>query len=275
MKNFLENYDLLFAMTILTAIAILIKCICAIVYQVLLRDAEQIGSTKNKWMRAMHTKFEACYKLRLPIHNPSCFVKHYMEQYHFMGFSLKTLENTDIFCGLIVAGGTLLGIMCGTYYELPSRWIFIHSMTLAFFLLFLVISEINFQVRHKRNFLHIRLVNYFENTLQGKLEKQYLHPEENKAYQNSYFEKEEDGTKTEEAKETEEEGDTDDSFDDITIEQEEAYASTISPDMQELIDSLLEESKINKELDKKKDKLKAAVTNEKYRLVEEIMKEYL
>ena len=42
--------------------------------------------------------------------------------------------------------------------------------------------------------------------------------------------------------------------------------------MQELIDSLLEESKINKELDKKKDKLKAAVTNEKYRLVEEIMK---
>lgn len=45
--------------------------------------------------------------------------------------------------------------------------------------------------------------------------------------------------------------------------------------MQELIDSLLEESKINKELDKKKDKLKAAVTNEKYRLVEEIMKEYL
>ena len=148
-------------------------------------------------------------------------------------------------------------------------------MTLAFFLLFLVISEIIFQVRHKRNFLHIRLVNYFENTLQGKLEKQYLHPEENKAYQNSYFEKEEDGTKTEEAKETEEEGDTDDSFDDITIEQEEAYASTISPDMQELIDSLLEESKINKELDKKKDKLKAAVTNEKYRLVEEIMKEYL
>ncbi len=274
MKQFLENYDLLFAMTILTAVAILIKCICAIVYQILLRDAEQIGSTKNKWMRMMHTKFEACYKLRVPVHNPSCFIKNYMEQYRFMGFSMKTLENTDIFCGLIVAGGTLLGIMYGTYYELPQRWIFIHSMTLAFFLLFLFISEIIFQVRHKRDFLQIRLLNYFENTLQGKLEKQFLHPEENKAYQNSYFDKEEPEDKPEETagpKEDEE----DESIADITIEQEETYASTISPDMQELIDSLLEESKINKELDKKKDKLKAAVTSEKYRLVEEIMKEYL
>ncbi|MDE7247184.1 MAG: hypothetical protein K2N43_04790 [Lachnospiraceae bacterium] len=272
MKNFLENYDLLFAMTILTAVAILIKCICAIVYQILLRDAEQIGSTKNKWMRTMHTKFEACYKLRVPIHNPSCFIKNYMEQYHVLGCSLKTLENTDVFCGLIVAGGTLLGIMCGTYYELPARWIFIHSMTLAFFLLFLAVSEIIFQVRHKRNFLHIRLLNYFENTLQGKLEKQYLHPEETKAYQNSYFDKEENDEKTEESKDTKKD---DDAIQDITIEQEEAYASTISPDMQELIDSLLEESKINKELDRKKDKLKAAVANEKYRLVEEIIKEYL
>lgn len=267
MKNLLENYDLLFAMTILTAIAILLKCICAIVYQVLLRDAEQIGSTKNKWMRTMHMKFEACYKLRVPVHNPSCFVKNYMEQYHFLGFSMKTLENTDIFCGLIVAGGTLLSIMCGIYYELPSRWIFIHSMTLAFFLLFLATSEILFQVRHKRKALHIRLLNYFENTLQGKLENQYLYPEENKAYQNSYFEED-----TMEEKNSMEE---EDSIENITIDQEEAYAPTISPDMQELIDSLLEESKINKELEKKKDKLTAAVTNEKYRLVEEIMKEYL
>ena len=71
MKNLLENYTLLFVMTILTAFAILLKCIGAILYQVLLRDSEQIANTKNKWMRAMHTKFEACYKLRIPVHNPS------------------------------------------------------------------------------------------------------------------------------------------------------------------------------------------------------------
>lgn len=273
MKKLLESYDLLFAMTILTAIAILMKCICAIVYQVLLRDSEQIASTKNKWMRSMHTKFEACYKLRMPVHNPSCFVKTYMEQYHFLGFSLKTLENFDIFCGLIVTSATMLCVMCGMYYELPTRWIFIHSMTLVFFLLFLGLAELLFQVRHKRKLLQLQLLNYFENTLQSKLENQYLYPEENEAYQNEYFEENDEDDKEPlpaPAAASTQEHQTQNPF---TFEDN--YGPVISTDMQELIDSLLEESKITEELKQKKDKLMTAATNEKFRLVEEIMKEYL
>lgn len=276
MKQFLENYDLLFAMTVLTAIAILLKCICAIVYQVLLRDSEQIPTTKNKWIRSMYTKFEACYKLKIPIHNPSCFVNNYMEQYHFLGMSMKTLENTDFLCGLIVTASTLLSIMCGVYYELPVRWILIHSMTLIFFLLFLAAGEFLFQVRRKRKLLYLQILNYFENTLQAKLENQYLHPEEQKAYQNAYFEKE--GEISDEVTPAKEDGlaSEDKPIDeDISADFDESYASSISPDMQELIDSLLEESKITEELNQKQEKLHAAATTEKFRLVEEIMKEYL
>lgn len=275
MKQFLENYDLLFAMTVLTAIAILLKCICAIVYQVLLRDSEQIPTTKNKWIRSMYTKFEACYKLKIPIHNPSCFVKNYMEQYRLLGMSMKTLENFDLFCGLIVTASTLLSIMWGIYYELPVRWILIHSMTLVFFLLFLAAGEFLFQVRRKRGLLHLQLLNYFENTLQAKLENQYLHPEEQKAYQNAYFEEEEETSN--DVRPEKEENQTEDKpiQEDISADLEESYASTISPDMQELIDSLLEESKITEELNQKQEKLHAAATTEKFRLVEEIMKEYL
>lgn len=284
MKNLLENYDLLFAMTVLTAIAILFKCICAIMYQILLKDAEQITSTKNKWMRSMQTKFEACYKLRIPVHNPSSFVKNHMAQYHFLGFSMKSLENTDIFCGLLVSGATILCIMCGIYYELPAQWIFIHSMTLVFFLLFLAIGELIFQVRHKRKLLQLQLINYFENTLQGKLENQYLHPEENAAYQQSYFEEETDNEADEKKEATQHSkakntaASTKESSTSSKSEIpdfEDAYGPVISADMQELIDSLLEESKISRELDKKKDKLMTAATTEKFRLVEEIMKEYL
>lgn len=279
MKDLLENYDLLFAMTILTAIAILLKCICAIIYQVLLRESEQITNTKNKWMRSMHTKFEACYKLRIPVHNPSCFVKNYMEQYHFLGLSMKTLENTDIFCGLIVSSATLLCIMCGVYYELPAQWIFIHSITLAFFLLFLAAAEVLFQVRHKRKVLHLQLLNYFENTLQGKLENQYLYPEENEAYQQEYFEEtpeEEKRTNQSVAAETDEKHTQKAMEEEMEIPDfQDDYGPAISADMQELIDSLLKESKITKELDKQEDKLRTAATTEKFRLVEEIMKEYL
>ena len=263
MKDFLENYNLLFAMTILIAFTIAFKCMCAIIYQVLLRDSEQVPSTKNKWIRAMYTKFEACYKLKIPIHNPGCFIENHMAQYHFLGISMKTLENTDIFCGLIVTASTLLSIMCGIYYEFPMRWTLIHSMTLVFFLLFLAASELLFQVRHKRSLLRLQLLNYFENTLQAKLENQYLHPEERRAYENAYFDQEEEpGKKAEGQKE------------ENIAAAAERLPSSVAPDMQELIDSLLEESKITEEINEQQEKLHAAATNEKYRLVEEIIKEY-
>jgi hypothetical protein len=273
-KQLLSNYTLLFAMTALTAAAILLKCICAIVYQILLRDSEQIPSTKNKWLRSMHTKFEACYKLQLPIHNPSCFVKSYLEDYHFLGISLKTLENTDFLCALVVTGTTLFSIMCGMYYELDDRFLFIHSMTLVSFLLFLAASEFVFQVRRKRSLLQLQLENYFENTLQAKLEKQYLHPEEQTAYQNAYF-TDEAGEKEKEQTPAQENEERPAPANDSTSFFDEHYTSSLSPDMQELIDSLLEESKITGELQQQEEKLHTVATNEKFRLVEEIMKEYL
>lgn len=271
MKHFLQNYNLLFMMTAFTTLAILLKCTCAIIYQMLLRDSEQIAGTKNKWIRSMYTKYESCYRLRIPIHNPACFIKSYMAQYRFLGISLQTLENTDILCGLIVTGGTLLSVMLGIYYELPSQWILIHTLTLAFFLIFLAMGEFIFQVRRKRSLLHLQLQNYFENTLQAKFENQYLHPEERKAYEHAYFEPEKDSPEPDTLAEPET-APAAEAAERTIFEKEQG---TISPDMQELIDSLLEESKLTDEINKKQEKLQAAATNEKFRLVEEIMREYL
>ena len=54
----------------------------------------------------------------------------------------------------------------------------------------------------------------------------------------------------------------------------ELFGNPIAPDMKELIDSLLEESKIDNDINEQQEKLHAAATTEKYRLVEEIIKEY-
>ncbi len=279
MKQFLQNYNLLFMMTAVTAIAILLKCICAIIYQILLRDSEQVQTTKNKWFRAMYTKYESCYRLQIPIHNPDCFINHYMAQYRFLGIPLQTLENTDIFCGLLVTSSTLLSVICGIYYELPTRFIWIHSMTLAFFLIFLGVGEFIFQVRHKRALLHLQLLNYFENTLQAKFENQYLHPEERQAYEQAYFDSDTEAEPSLQQETTTGKVPKPDKDADISLhsifDEEKNQSGSISPDMQELIDSLLEESKITDEINKKQEKLQAAATNEKFRLVEEIMKEYL
>ena len=199
----------------------------------------------------MVTRFEANYKLNLPVNNAACFVENSLEHYHFLGMSIRSFENADIFCGLVLTETTLLSIMGSIYYDFSTRWIYIHAMTLALFLLLLCIGEFLFQVRRKRKRICLQLVNYFENTLQPKLENQYLHPEEREAYQNEYFEQGAD------------------------VSEEPARDFSFTQDMQELMDSLAAEQKITRELDEKQEQLKTAATEEKIRLVEEIMKEYL
>lgn len=274
MKELLENYTLLFAMTVLTAAAILLKCICAIFYQVLLRDAEQIATTKNRQIRAMTTKFEACYKLGLPIYHPEHFVTGYLEQFRLAGINLRNLENTDIFCGVILGEATLLTIIGGIYYELPSSWVTIHCLTLVLFLLLLCTSEFLFQVHRRRKQLHLMLVNYFENSLQARMENQYLHPEERRAYEQEYFVPEEDAAEQSEKSSDLPSGNT---LPEYISRQRTAAAgeSVISEDMQELIDSLLQEDKLSREISRRQEQLKTAATSEKAKLVDEVIREYL
>ena len=56
---------------------------------------------------------------------------------------------------------------------------------------------------------------------------------------------------------------------------ENKNASAMSEDMHELITSLLEESKVTEEINKRQEKLTTAATTEKAKLIEEILKEYL
>ncbi|MCI8338627.1 MAG: hypothetical protein HFH62_08105 [Lachnospiraceae bacterium] len=265
MKTILENYNLLIAMTVLTSLAILMKCVCAISYQMLSRETEQMNNTKNAWLKGMVTKFESCYQLKMPMQNPGSFVKLHLERYRLAGISLRTLEGFDLFTGCITTGCALLTIMGGIYYKLPTDWIVIQSITLVLFLFFLGTSELLFQTRRKRRILIMKMENYFANTLHPKLMNQYIYPEELQEYRDEYFLPDDDEGEPE-------------AF--PAASTEEALADgpslhSVTPDMQELIDSLLEESKISEELEKKKQELTTVAAKEKMHLVEEIMKEYI
>lgn len=256
MKTILEHYDFLIAMTALTSLTILLKCACAIKYQILIKETEQMTSTKNKILRSMLTKYESYFKLQLPLKNTESFIKIHLEEFRFLGISLKTLEDCDLFCAFFVFFAMLLNIMGGIYYTLPMNWIFIQVITLSIFLSFLVLSELLFQTRRKGNLFTMHLIHYFDNTLYTKLENQYLYPDKHAAYLQDFFE-------------------------DTEKEQEhlEKPAATLedhlAPDMQELLDSLLEESKVTKKINEKKDELMHAASVEKYQLVEDVIKEYL
>ena len=118
--------------------------------------------------------------------------------------------------------------------------------------------------------LKLQLLDYLENTIQSKLENQYLHPELQKAYQNAYF----DITSSLEGQ---------DRLDHMVQlekmnqkERKEKPKSTFSKEMRELIDSLVQEEKLAKDIQQiEQENTATAATKEKMQLIEEIIKEYL
>ena len=277
----LEHYHLLIGMMLLTSLAILLKCMCAIKYQMLIKEVEQISSSKNHILRSMLTKYESCFKLQLPVKNTESFIKVYQENFRFLGIPLKSLESFDLFCGFVVFCIGLLNIMGGIYYKLPAQWILIQVMTFSIFLVFLGMSEFVFQTRKKGALLTLHLTHYFDNTLYTKFFQKYIQPKEHMAYLQEYFEPLQKEKGVEKKQSFGGEKPT------ATLEKQ------LSPDMQELVESLMEESEITALIQEKRKQLAYASSMEpsskgfhdleteekgsleKYQLVEEIMKEYL
>lgn len=266
LKSILEHHDLLIAMMFMTSATILLKCLCAIKYQILIKEVEQISSSKNHILRSMIMKYESSFKLKMPVKNTESFIKVYQENFRLFGIPLNNLENFDLFCGFFVFCMGLINIMGGIYYQLPSTWILIQLMTFSVFLIFLILSEFVFQPRKKGRMLILQLTHYFDNTLYTRFFQKYIHPVEHAAYLREYFEP--------------------------LTKKNESYASekpaaTLEPslaeDMKELALSLMTEKEAEKLLEEKRKQLEYASTEEdeefsvpeKYRLLEEIIKEYL
>lgn len=274
MKVLLESHNLLFAMAALTAVAILLKCICAIIYHNLLHDARQIQTTKNKWIRAMVTKFEACYKIKIAIYNPDCFITQHLERYQICKISLTSLEHADVLVATLLLCMSLLTVIGGINYEMAAKWIALQSITFLFFISLLLLSEFLFKTRQKRQLLKLYLLDYFENTLQSKLENQYLHPEQQEAYQNAYFDV--IATSDESTSEPKEKSAKENHSTNKKIKEKDKSRQKINHEMRELLDSLLQEEQLANDIKKIQGEIPAsAATTEKLQLIEEIIKEYL
>lgn len=224
MKEFLQDYDMVFAMAAVGCLTIMMKSIASVIYYRLLCQSEQMGTTQNKYMRAASGKFIAAYKLKREVHNVSCVVDRCLYNMRIMGISAISWKNIGIYGITAEILMFSIGTVGGLYYELTMDWFIINFVTLGITVIILAASEILFQLHRKYKMLQIQMVDYMENILKPKLEKEYLHPEETKKYQMEYFNLEKD-TKEEEGEEY--------SNDEEDIEEETA------PSMEQL--KLLEE----------------------------------
>ena len=295
MKECLENYDVLYFLAAVTCVSLLLKCISFFLYKRLLRDSNQMGTTDNKWMKSMMAKFEAYYKLRISVHNVENFVDRYLYRYHFWGLSLQGWEYIGYYAAVVTLAATALFYLAAGYYQLTVEWFLIMGFCVVSLLLIQGVAAVLFNTHRSRKIFRIQLIDYMENTMRARLENEYFHQEATKQYQMEYFETGELMDKDERVQ-TEKSAVSQDkavsqkqtvyreqpvSYDkvaatrDRSVERLPENTTRQTPGIRELLESLLEELQLDKEIARKQQSMNDYAAAERAQLFEEILKEYM
>lgn len=194
MQQLYANYSLLMIMLGAGIITLLLQSIACHVMNDLLEECSKIAGTKNPWIRNLIKKFQVCYELHIPAKDVGGFVDRYLLEYRAYQIRLSTWENVGLygawFVGMYFGVCTIYGIYIQTSLQVYGMYCIYTVIILAL----IFGGELLMQVHAHKKMIRIYLLDYLENSLQPRLENQYLHPEEQAKYQQAYFEEPEQQT---------------------------------------------------------------------------------
>ena len=194
MQQLYANYSLLMIMLGAGIITLLLQSIAGHVMNDLLEECSKIAGTKNPWIRNLIKKFQVCYELHIPAKDVGGFVDRYLLEYRAYQIRLSTWENVGLygawFVGMYFGVCTIYGIYIQTSLQVYGMYCIYTVIILAL----IFGDELLMQVHAHKKMIRIYLLDYLENSLQPRLENQYLYPEEQAKYQQAYFEEPEQQT---------------------------------------------------------------------------------
>ena len=194
MQQLYANYSLLMIMLGAGIITLLLQSIAGHVMNDLLEECSKIAGTKNPWIRNLIKKFQVCYELHIPAKDVGGFVDRYLLEYRAYQIRLSTWENVGLygawFVGMYFGVCTIYGIYIQTSLQIYGMYCIYTVIILAL----IFGGELLMQVHAHKKMIRIYLLDYLENSLQPRLENQYLYPEEQAKYQQAYFEETEQQT---------------------------------------------------------------------------------
>lgn len=189
-QELFDKYIFLYIMAGLCGFGIFMKLVINIVYKCLMKASDNMANSRNKLMKLVKLKFEACYKLKIGVNNVDTFVDKYVYKHKFCGIYLYTWENLGgqllMLCLLTGTIGAGLGLVydCGRVDILSTFFVGIVASALQ------IIVESFINLSAKRNVIKINMKDYLENLLKVRMEQEYFRPEQLQEYRNEYFEPE-------------------------------------------------------------------------------------
>lgn len=195
MKQYLLEYDVLLGIAAFCCFCMALQSITAYIYIRLIHESKKISQTKNRWLRSFSARFEACYQLRIPPKNPKILVQNGIYHYEFMGVSLVSWRNLCRQCNGLVVVLSACNFALGSYYEMSKHWFIVNGISTSVWLVLLFVYSASCHMQKREEILCCHILDYLENTLMPRLENEYLHEEETRAYRREYFD---DGASDEE-----------------------------------------------------------------------------
>lgn len=158
----------------LGALGILVNFILAIIYFRLIKASYSVATAKNKFMKALKTQFEACYKLNIGVNNVENFVDKYIYKYKFCGIRLNSWTSLNKQLIAISIGTSIITAILGYIYNCNKKDILLTVSVGIISSCILIVLEIHFDLSMKKKLIAINLKEYFENYLKTRLEQEQV-----------------------------------------------------------------------------------------------------
>ncbi len=188
MVKFLYDENIiLYSYAGLFGLGMLVRLLLDLVYKYLIKESDHPGTTKNKLIRHMKLKFEACYKYKIGVNNVDTFVDKNVLQYRFCGVLLSTWDNLSgqvLYLNLLLVP---LFALFGVIYSCGQSRILLNGAVgiLTCSLMIIVDKSINLSI--KKKMLRLNLMDYMENFCKTRLEQEALHPEQLEEIRREYM----------------------------------------------------------------------------------------
>ena len=167
---FLEEKLISTLMFVSLGLSILLRMILGMLYQGMIREADNMATTENVFLRQCKTKFTHCYQLSNGVANIPVFVDKFLNRLSIGRLSFETIyhmSGQSILLSVVCAGvGICKSIAIGrTVGELLPFYI------VSFFGLYLYFSVSTVvDVQGKKRILKVNLVDYLENHLSPRID---------------------------------------------------------------------------------------------------------
>jgi hypothetical protein len=176
-KFLFEQNIIMYVFAGLCGLGLLVRLIVNLVFKTLVKASENPAETKNKLLKLMKMRFEACYKAKIGVNNVDTFVDKNVLRYRFCGVLLSTWDNFSgqiLFLNLLIVPiSAVFGVVfkCGQDLVLLTGAVGILTSAV------LIIVDKSINLPAKKRMLHVNLLDYLENFCKVRLEQEAFHPE--------------------------------------------------------------------------------------------------